>query len=309
MILTITLNASIDRTVIVEDFQTGRINRINNPVETAGGKGLNVTRALKAYNLESLATGFIGGNSGKKLEELLKSDNINSDFYQIKNETRSCLAIIDQKNNNLTEINENGPLISNEEIEGLYKKIDEISKNHKIAVISGSVPKSVSEDIYFDIIEICKKKNLLTLLDASGIHLKNGVGAHPYLVKPNQYEAEELLGFKIDSTDSYLKAIHFLTHYCQIAVVTLEDNGCIIGTKSEIYHIKPPKVKVVNTVGSGDSFLAGMIYAITKDLTLKEIGSFGIATGTANTLTDIAGLCHRYDIDNIIEKVEVERLL
>lgn len=309
MILTITLNASIDRTVIVEDFQTGKINRINNPVETAGGKGLNVTRALKAYGLESVATGFIGGNSGRKLEELLKSDNINSDFYQIKNETRSCLAIIDKNNNNITEINENGPVINNDEIQGLYKKIDKLSKKHKIAVISGSVPKSVSEDIYFDIIEICKKNNVLTLLDASGIHLKNGVGAYPYLVKPNQYEAEELLGFKIDCVDSYLKAIHFLTHYCKIAAITLEDNGCIIGTKSEIYHIKPPTVKVINTVGSGDSFLAGMIYAITKDLQLKDIGSFGIATGTANTLTNIAGLCHKYDIDKIIDKVEVERLL
>ena len=309
MILTITLNASIDKTVKIENFKVGQINRVDKPIEMAGGKGLNVTRALKSFNLDSIATGFIGGISGERLRKLLNDDNINHNFYQIEDQTRSCLAIVDHKNQSITEINENGPFISENEIQGLYKKIEEMSSKVKLAVISGSVPRSLSENVYSEIIKICKNNNVLTILDASGIHLKNGIGAYPYIIKPNQFEAEELLGFNLISEEDYFKAINFLTHYCQIAVVTLEDNGCIIGTKSEIFHLRPPKVKVINSVGCGDSFLAGMLYAIFNNLSLEKIGIYGIATGTANTLTETAGLCNLDDINNILKSVEVKKLL
>ncbi len=309
MILTITLNASIDKTVKIDDFKKSQINRIDRPVEMAGGKGLNVTRALKAFDIDSIATGLMGGKSGERLKELLNRDNITHNFFSIKDQTRSCLALINNNDNSITEINENGPCVTVEELEGFYKKVDELSKLCKVAVISGSVPKSVSENVYYDLIEICKKNNLLTALDARGVHLKNGTGAYPYIIKPNQFEAEELLGFKIISKDDYFKSINFLTHYCQIAVVTLEDKGCIIGTKQEIYKIQPPSIKVVNSVGCGDSFLAGMLYAISQNKSLSDIGVYGVSAGSANALTETAGLCNKSDIDNILKNIQVEKLL
>lgn len=309
MILTITLNASIDKTAKIEGFKAGKINRIDKPFEMAGGKGLNVTRALKAYRYESLATGFIGGKSGERLKELLEIDNIRYDFLKIEDSNRSCLAIVDNENNSITEINENGPNISDSEISEFFEKIQILSSTSKVAVLSGSVPKCLPKDIYFKLIEICKKNNVLTALDASGQHLKDGLGAYPYIIKPSQSEAEELLGFSISDIDSYFKAINFLTHYCQIAAVTLEDKGCIIGNKSEIYHLIPPNVSVVNSVGSGDSFLAGMVYALSENMSILEIGKYGIASGTANTLTEIGGLCHKKDIDEIYKSIKVEKLL
>ncbi|MFN8577260.1 MAG: 1-phosphofructokinase family hexose kinase [Candidatus Sericytochromatia bacterium] len=309
MILTITLNASIDKTAKIENFKAEKINRIDKPYEMAGGKGLNVTRALKAYNLNSLSTGFIGGKSGERLKELLELDNIDYDFLKIKDNNRFCLALVDMVNNKITEINENGPFINNNELKEFLEKVDFLSKKCKIAVMAGSVPKSLPNNIYYQLIKICKKNNLITALDASGEHLKQGLGAYPYIIKPNQQESEELLGFSLDSVESYLKAIHFLTHYCQIAVVTLEDKGCIIGNKSEIYHLVPPEIKVVNSVGSGDSFLAGMIYALTENKNILDIGLYGIATGTANTLTETAGFCKREDIDRILKEISIEKLL
>jgi tagatose 6-phosphate kinase len=309
MILTITLNASIDKTAKIENFKPSKINRIDKPFEMAGGKGLNVTRALKAFSIDSLATGFIGGKSGERLKELLENDNIKHDFLEIKDSNRSCLAIVDTINNTITEINENGPFIDNDELTRFLSKVELLSKNSKVAVISGSVPKSLPQNIYFQLIDICKKNNVITALDASGEHLKQGLGAYPFIIKPNQSEAEELLGFSLDNKDKYLQAIYFLTHYCQIAVITLEDKGCIIGNKNEIYHLVPPSIKVVNSVGSGDSFLAGMVYALNENKNLLDIGLYGIATGSANILTETAGLCNKKDIDSILNKIKIEKLL
>lgn len=309
MILTITLNASIDKTAKIENFKAEKINRIDKPYEMAGGKGLNVTRALKAYNLNSLSTGFIGGKSGERLKELLEIDNIEYDFLNIEDSNRSCLALVDTVTNRITEINENGPFINTNELKDFLDKVDILSKKSEIAVIAGSVPKSLPDNIYYQLIEICKKNNVITALDASGEHLKQGLGAYPFIIKPNQQEAEELLGFNLNSQEKYLQSIHFLSHYCKIAVITLEDKGCIIGNKNEIYHLIPPEVKVVNSVGSGDSFLAGMIYAIKQNKNILDIGLYGIATGTANTLTETAGLCKKEDIDYFFDKISINKLL
>jgi tagatose 6-phosphate kinase len=309
MIITVTLNASIDRTMVINNFQTGKINRCDQPLELPGGKGLNVTRALKSLGQNVTATGFIGGKSGEKLEQLMDEEGINYDFLRIAGNTRYCFAILDKQQNTLTEINENGPQISEKEIAGYFNKFSEIISGAKMAVFSGSIPKSLPETVYYDLIMLAKQKGLITVLDASGAALKNGTGAKPYIIKPNQREAEELLGFSLNNTDDLLKAINFLSNYCQIAAITLEDKGCVIGTKSEIYHITPPKITVVNSVGSGDSFLAGLIHSFLLDKPLSEMGARATATGSANAMTDRAGFCRIKDIEDILREVRIEKLL
>lgn len=311
MILTVTLNASVDRTSSAEDFILGKINRIPQPLEVAGGKGLNVTRALitLGYKKKVLATGFLGGFFGDRLEQLMNEDSIEYDFYKIKNNTRCCLALIDKKNNQITEINENGPFISEEELSGFFEKLETLCKQAKIIVISGSLPLSLPDDTYAKIITIAKKFGLITILDAKESVLKKGLGAEPYIIKPNRHEAEDLLEFELKTDDDLIKGIYFLTNYSKIACITLDKDGCIIGNKNEIYRLHSPKIDIVNTVGSGDSFLAGMIYSFVKDKSIEDIGKSGISAGSANTLTKKGGVFNLSDFENIFNNIKVEKWL
>jgi tagatose 6-phosphate kinase len=309
MIITVTLNASIDRTAVINIFRPGKINRCDQPLEMAGGKGLNVARALKNLGQDVIATGFIGGKSGERLEQLMDEEGLPHDFQKIAGNTRYCFAILDNELDTLTEINENGPEITAEETAAFYKKFAAINSGAEVAVISGSIPKSLPAAVYFDLITAAKQRGLLTVLDASGEALKNGIGAMPYIIKPNKKEAEELLGFALDNTDSLLKGISFLSSYCTIACITLEDQGCVIGTASEIYQLVPPAVKVINSVGSGDSFLAGLIYGFRQNLPLNETGIWAIAAGTANAMTEKAGFFRLEELHQIRAGIRVEKLL
>lgn len=303
--LTITLNASIDRTTFIDDFSINKINRSDTPIESAGGKGLNVTRVLGILGKNALATGFIGGHYGEKLKALMSKDNINNDFYQIKGETRFCLAIVDKKNNTLTEINENGPNISEEEFEDFLKKITELSKGKKFIIISGSVPTSLHEDTYFRIINHLKELNIPCLLDASRKYLKKAILANPFLIKPNHIEAEDLLGYELNTTDKILEALNDIKKYCQMSIITYQDKGSFIYYKDQILQFIPPKINIVNTVGSGDSFLAGLSAKLEENSDLEEIGKFATACGTANALTDRAGFINKDDLYDIYKEVKV----
>jgi tagatose 6-phosphate kinase len=305
--LTITLNASIDRTAFIDDFSINKINRTNTPIESAGGKGLNVARVLKILGKDVTATGFIGGNYGKKLKYLMLKDNIDNDFYEIEGETRFCLAIVDRKNNTLTEINENGPNISKEEFDNFLKKITELSKGKKFVIISGSVPTSLSDDTYFKIINHLKNLNIPCLLDASRKYLKSAILAKPFLIKPNHTEAEDLLGYKLDTIDKILQALSDIKKYCKMSIITYQDKGSFFYYKDEILQFVPPKLKVVNTVGSGDSFLAGLSVKLEENCSLEEIGKFATACGTANALTERAGFINKNDLYDIYKEVKVIR--
>jgi tagatose 6-phosphate kinase len=309
MILTITLNASIDRTTFINNFTIGKINRSDQPIESAGGKGLNVTRVLKILGVESVATGFIGGKSGERLEDLMNHEGFRHDFVKMNGNTRSCLAIVDKEKNNLTEINENGPKISNEELESLYKKVEELSSKAKITVISGSLPTSLPSDVYGNLITIAKKNGSTTFLDASRQALKDSIGSVPYMIKPNKTEAEELLGFELNNQEDWMKGIYFLTEYCSLACITFEDKGCVIGNKREIYHASAPKIRVVNSVGSGDSFLAGFISGYHNNKSLSDCMKMAIAAGSSNAMTDRAGLIFKNDFENLLNQVEVTKIL
>ncbi|MFN8674049.1 MAG: 1-phosphofructokinase family hexose kinase [Candidatus Sericytochromatia bacterium] len=311
MILTVTLNASVDRTSYADNFVVGKINRIPQPIELAGGKGLNVTRALLTlgYKDKVLATGFLGGFFGQRLEQLMNEDHINYDFFHIKNNTRCCLAIIDKKNNTLTEINENGPFISEEELKAFFSKLENLCKKSKILVVAGSLPHSLPDNTYAKIIDIAKSFGLITLLDAKDSVLKNGLGASPYIIKPNRTEAETLLGFTLKTEEALIKGIYFLSDYSKIACITLDKDGCIIGNKNEIYKLTAPEIEILNTVGSGDSFLAGMIHAFLEEKNILDIAKYGIACGSANAMTEKAGFFKLEDVYSLLEKIKYKKIL
>ncbi|GIW22299.1 MAG: tagatose-6-phosphate kinase [Candidatus Sericytochromatia bacterium] len=303
--LTVTLNASIDRTTFINGFNINKINRSDTPIESAGGKGLNVARVLNILEKDVLATGFIGGYYGEKLKYLMEKDNIKNDFYQIKGETRFCLAIVDKKNNTLTEINENGPNISKEEFEDFLKKLKFISKGKKFIILSGSVPTSLPEDTYFQIINYLKDLNIPCILDASRKYLKKAIQSKPFLIKPNHVEAQDLLGYELNTIDNILKALNDIKNFCEMAVITYQDKGSFIYYQNNILQFIPPKVNIVNTVGSGDAFLAGLVAKLEENKDLEEIGKFATACGTANALTQRAGYLKKEDLFTIYKNVKV----
>ncbi len=308
MIITVTLNASVDKTAFINNFQIGKINRFDKPIELAGGKGLNVTRTLKILGHAPVATGFLGGKTGEKLEILMDDEGIIHNFQKIKDKSRSCLAIIDNKLNTLTELNENGPDITDDELNEFYTKLSVINPEAKIVIISGSIPKNLPKTIYYDLINICKERGLLTVLDATGEELKKGIEAKPFIIKPNKIEAEELLGFRLDSKNSLIKGLKHLCNYCNIACITLEDKGCVISNNEESFYLIPPQINLINSVGSGDAFMAGLVHALTQNESIKEMGKWGISCGSANAMTDRAGFCNIKDVMSILTDIEVRPL-
>lgn len=310
MILTITLNPSIDRRYDVEDFEKGKLFRTDNYQYTIGGKGLNVSKVIKTLGEEVVATGFLGGNSGKFISDGLKEVNIKDRFINISGETRSCLAII-SNDGVQTEILESGPLISEYEKNEFLTVYEKLLDGVDIICASGSLPKGISSNIYQDLIKIANKKNKKFLLDTSGEALKLAIEAGPYLIKPNKKELEDLMGISIDSEEDLIDAgKSLLNKGIEIVVLSLGGRGALLFNEKHIYRVSLPKVESINPVGSGDAMIGGMAMAISKGWDWENIIRLGAACGTANAMESETG---KVDINNvnmisgkiIIEKVEI----
>ena len=308
MILTITLNPSIDRRYNVNDFEKGKIFRTEDYEYTVGGKGLNVSKVIKSFGEEVVATGFLGGNSGKFILDGLNKMKIDNDFVNITGETRSCLAII-SNDGSQTEILESGPLISEDEEKKFLTIYENLLDRVDIICASGSLPKGLDNNIYGELIKIAKKKNKKFCLDTSGEALKLGIEAGPYLIKPNKEELEDLLGQVIDSEEKLIKAGQsLLKKGIDIVVLSLGERGALLFNKNDIYRASVPRIEAINPVGSGDAMIAGMALAISRgydyETTIKE----GVACGTANAMESETGKVDQDKVLQILEKISIERL-
>ena len=308
MILTITLNPSIDRRYDVEDFEKGKIFRTDDYQYTVGGKGLNVSKVIKTLGEEVIATGFLGGNSGSFISDGLKGMNIRDGFINISGETRSCLAII-SKDGLQTEILESGPLIleyeKNEFLNVYEKLLDEVD----IICASGSLPKGINPNIYQDLIKKAKKKNKKFLLDTSGEALKLAIEAGPYLIKPNKEELEDLMGTSIDSEEALIDAGKSLINKgIENVVLSLGGGGALLFNEKHIYRVSLPKVESINPVGSGDAMIGGMAMAISKGWDWENIIRLGAACGTANAMESETGKVDMNNVNMISQKIIIEKV-
>jgi 1-phosphofructokinase family hexose kinase len=287
MIYTLTPNPCIDRTIKVPEIRFNWVMRSQNLHLDWGGKGFNVSRSLQQFGMESLALAWVGGGTGKMLSDGLQALGIQTDFVWVDKDTRTNTMIIEESSDWHIKVNEPGPSLSKEDIDQLFLKIETYAKKGDVWILSGSLPPGVPEHFYADLIRLIKSRGAWVYLDTSGGALRHGLDAVPYLVKPNLDEASEIVGFRVaDKEDAKRAALPFLRMGVTYCALTMGGAGLLLATQRKMVLATPPKVKERNATGSGDSLLAGLIYALSKEMSLVEVARWAVATATASVETE-----------------------
>lgn len=309
MIITVTINPAVDKTVEIEELKYGELNRFKNVISDAGGKGINVSKAIKALGGNSIASGFIGGSNGVFIETALNELNINCDFIHIQQNTRSNLKIV-ENNGRVTELNEPGSKILPNEIDNLIEKLESYANNSSLFVLSGSVPNSVDKNIYKVLIEKLKLKGAKILLDADGELFLNGLKAKPNIIKPNRYELENLYNLNHKASDNELIKIgsDILKNGIDLVAISLGKEGAIFIDKNNIIKCNALDVKSHSTVGAGDSMVAALAFGIDNNLDFENCIKLAMAA-SAGAVTTIGTKPPTLDLINQLQKqVELNNL-
>ncbi|HEM3633935.1 TPA: tagatose-6-phosphate kinase [Streptococcus suis] len=310
MILTITLNPSVDIAYQLDTFHLDTVNRVEKVQKTAGGKGLNVTRVLKQIGEDVVATGFIGGEIGSYVKKQLTRNDIKNSFVEIGNETRNCIAIL--HDGQQTEILEQGPTIQEHEALNFIEHLEIILNNVDVVAISGSLPKGLASNYYVKVIELCKKCGVAVVLDCSGEALKNVLESQqkPTVIKPNTEELSQLIGKNVTDDIQELKAVLSgqLFQGIEWIVVSLGAKGAFAKHKDKFYRVKIPKINVVNPVGSGDSTVAGIAASLAHALPDKELLKNANVLGMLNAQEEQTGYVNLEHSEVLYSQIEVEEV-
>ena len=313
MIITVTLNPAMDRTLAVPNFRLGHRHRAIEQTSMAGGKGVNVARALKTLGQPVIATGIAGGHTGTRIIEQLTEDAILNDFVRIRGESRTSTAVVDPTSGVQTEINERGPVIAEAELELFVDKLLYLAKGAEVCVFAGSLPPGVQPGIYADLIGELKKLGVVCVLDSEGEPLRLGTKAGPDVVAPNQIEAEELVGHEFsDEEDRVLAVAEMAAMGAREAIMTLPD-GCIAAVdegegERRMYRVTVEHQEAVSAVGSGDAFLAGYVAARYSGRSPADGLRFAVACGAESTLHFGAGVLDPHEAERLMEVVTVREL-
>jgi len=312
MILTVTLNAAIDRTVAVPNFRLGHRHRAVESRTVAGGKGINVARALKLLGRPVIATGFAGGPTGNRLLEQLRKEAVLTDFTRIAAETRINLAVIDPTSGEQTEINERGPAVSPEEVEAFVQRVGYLADGAKLCVLAGTLPPGAGDDLYARLVKDLSERGLPVVLDAEGSAMLAGLRAGASVVTPNEREAEELVGQEFADRDDLIQGLSELVRLGAGEAAITRPDGCVavIGSGSEqrFLEVRTEPLDPVSTVGSGDAFLAGYAAARYDGREADECLAYGVACGAESTQHFGAGTVDRNQVERLLGEVHVQDL-
>ena len=309
MIITVTLNPAIDKTIEIDEFKIGNVNRIASTRVDVGGKGINVSKVIKELQNKSLALGFLGGSSGNQIKKYLDDSNIKNDFLSINGETRTNLKIYDKVNNTHTDINENGPSVTLSDITNIKEKIMEYCDEKSLVVLSGSVPTGANSCIYGELVRDIKEKGGKVILDADGDMLMQGMKSGPYLVKPNIDELEKAFGISIDSENKIIETSKKILEYgVKHVVISLGGEGSMFISRDKIAKVAGLKVEVKSTVGAGDSMVAAMAVAIENNYDFEETIKLACATSTANVMTEGTQTGKFEDIEKLKKQIYIKYL-
>ena len=302
MIYTVTLNPSIDYIVRLDKVLIGSVNRMDSDDKFAGGKGINVSRVLKRLGIDNKATGFIGGFTGKFITDTLEEEGISSHFVEVEEDTRINVKI---KADAETEINGPGPDISILKLEELKSILASLTADDTV-VFAGSSPKNLGNTIYKELIGLTRKTGAQVVCDFEGQTLLDSLEFEPLLVKPNNHELSDIFGVKLESLDEIEKyARQILDKGAQHVIISMAGDGALLVTQEGAYFAKPIKGSVKNSVGAGDSMVAGFTGEFDKSRDAVEAFKWGVACGTATTFSD--DLATAEFIKETYEKVEVEK--
>jgi 1-phosphofructokinase family hexose kinase len=309
VILTVTLNAAIDRTVAVPSFRQGHRHRAVEASTAAGGKGVNVARALKLLDRPVIATGLAGGPTGARLMERMAEESILTDFTWIAGESRTNLAVIDPTSGEQTEINERGPDVTTEELERFLAKLLYLARGARLCVIAGSLPPSVPAAFAARIVAELKALGVQTVLDTDGEPLLAGLRAGPAAVTPNSSEAEGAVGHEFNDREDRLAGLRSLIELGAGEAVITRGEGCVAslleGGERRLYEATAPVLEPIAAVGSGDAFLAGFTAARFDGRPPQECLRFAVACGAESTQHFGAGTIVPDEVERLAERVEV----
>ncbi|MGC8784316.1 MAG: 1-phosphofructokinase [Armatimonadota bacterium] len=309
MILTVTLNPSVDRLIYVKQLVPHDTNRILRIEEDAGGKGVNVARVLRRLGVPVIATGFLGGRTGRYVQhELSETEGVECRFIRVKGDTRTNLAIQEEDGSPPTALNERGPQISVQELDALLQRVKELSRGAQFVALGGSLPPGVPTDVYATLGEIAARQGAKVVLDADGEPLAQGLKALPYLIKPNENEAERLLGRTIDTLEDAAIAAQELHHRgVPVVIVSIGEKGAAIAAPDGCWVAIPPRVHAISTIGSGDSMIAGVLSVLFRGGTVEDAIRWGTAAGAATAMTDGSDIGTAEQIRTLLPQVEVRR--
>lgn len=300
MIYTVTFNPCLDYIVSVDDFTLGRVNRTTKELVYPGGKGINVSLVLKNLGMESTALGFTAGFTGTEIEQALQRWGCYTDFIRV--EDGMSRINIKLRSNEESEINGQGPKISKEALEQLYEKLDAMT-SEDVLVLAGSIPGSMPDSSYELIMERVAAKNMKVAVDATGDLLVNVLKYHPFLIKPNNHELEEIFHTPMDSNDTIIAHAKKLQQMgAKNVLISMAGDGAILVSEDrEVRQSPAPKGKVVNSVGAGDSMVAGFLTGYLTTGNYGEAFRMGIATGSASAFSE--RLATKPEVEEILKKL------
>jgi len=313
VIITVTPNAAVDKTLTVPNFQTGYRHRARESLTLPGGKGVNIARALKSLGEPVVVTGLVGGRAGQQIVEGLQRENVLNDFVHIGGESRTSTAVVDPTTMTQTEVVEYGPIVSEQETAALLDKVEYLAKGARFVVLAGSLPRKVPEDFYATLLGRIRKYRCFAVLDSAAEPLRRGVRGRPNLVVPNLREAEDLVGHEFHDEQDLVDATGIVCDIGARNTIIKTHHGCVarfqVGRKQRVFRgAITPLETVVSTVGSGDAFLAGFISARFRRMDLPECLRHALATGAANARQYGAGVLEGSLAARLVETTEVEEL-
>lgn len=306
MVITVTLNPCVDRTVEVEKFLYGGTNKVIMTRNDISGKGINVNLVLQHLGIKNLATGFDYQEDTKKLTGFLKGLGCNYRLEPVKGSLRVNIKIFDRSNSVMSELNERGSAVTAENVESFLKLLYAQMEKASVIVTDGSVPPGVPDNIYETIIEEAGKRGVKTILDASGELLKNGIKAKPYLIKPNEDELGATYGVTVRGIDDIINVARRViragvTYVC----VSRGREGAVLVSKDHVYVAEPIAVDIKGIQGAGDSMVAGFCYAIEKGMNETQLLRHAVACATGSLLHPGTQLCEKEDMEAMLSRVRI----
>ena len=309
MILTVTLNAAIDKRYVVEEFKVGEVNRVKECAYVPGGKGLNVSKPAAVAGAEVVATGFVGGHAGNYIEASLKDYHVKSAFYHLESESRSCINIWDEKNCVQTEFLEPGFTVTESEFQGFLEEFKELVKQADVVAMSGSVPKGLDGTAYQKLVKVVKDAGKKVILDTSGKLLEMGIEACPTMIKPNIDEIRMLTGKECNEIGEIVEAakeIH--ARGVEVVAVSLGADGSLAVSDEGVFRAIVPRIDAVNTVGCGDSMIAGFALGFAEGLGIEETLRKASAISAAAALREETGYFVMEDMQRLYPQIKIEKM-
>ena len=312
MITTVTLNPALDVMMELNNLLPNQYNAVDKVSKIPGGKGINIAKAIAVFGLDTMALGFLGGHAGHFIAENLRGYGITTNFWHIEKETRTNVIIIEHDNKIHTLLSDPGPAISQRDLERFKSIFSRVMSQTRMVTLSGSLPKDVPDDIYYQLIKIAQKKNVQTILDAHGVPFEKGLEASPYLAKPDlRASNNRVFNKQIDSQENAIKIAHeILDRDVQIAVISYQDTKDIIATTEGIWLAESVNQQVINIIGTAEAIIAGFAIKLVEDNpeNIVEIIKFAMACGLASALTDDEEFHTKEDVLKCINCIKITKL-